>query len=153
MDSYNEKTVGVTTTVGHSTNSSDVDSLRSPLSRPPLWPEEPGPLTKPKAALWTDILYDVGLVLVPIALIVKIILCIVAQHIDRNAVGSEIDLVSSLTLNLLKVNAQVCPTRCCCTYHSQLLAYYSIHNCLRIDRLYFGSTSCVVARAERSHSR
>jgi hypothetical protein len=51
--------------------------------------------------------YDAFLIGIPVVLILKVILCIVAAQIDRFHVDDDIDSVSHLTIFLTKVNGQV----------------------------------------------
>jgi hypothetical protein len=53
------------------------------------------------------IAYDAFLIGIPVVLILKVILCIVAAQIDKFHVDDDIDSVSHLTILLTKVNGQV----------------------------------------------
>lgn len=74
---------------------------------PPRWPAEPHALTpEPATERWL-LAFDVALCLVPLALIAKAVLCIVASVIDKGARGYLIDEVHALTLYLIRFNHQV----------------------------------------------
>lgn len=71
------------------------------------WPAEPHALApEPAKARWT-LAYDIALCVVPLALIAKAVLCIVASVIDKGNSGYEVDMVSNLTRYLIRFNQQV----------------------------------------------
>lgn len=71
------------------------------------WPQGPVHLTPNRLERAALILYDLGLVVVPIILIVKIILCIVFWRLDREHVNSAIDAVHPATWMLVELNEQL----------------------------------------------
>lgn len=89
-------------------DASDQHVLRSSGNAlPDQCPADPVPL-KPSASY--DFLmdaYDFLLCLIPLVLIAKVILCIVASIKDRHHHGAEVDLVSRLTTLLISFNSQV----------------------------------------------
>ncbi|EXJ86721.1 hypothetical protein A1O3_03674 [Capronia epimyces CBS 606.96] len=71
------------------------------------WPKQPVPLvpsSKSQLLMWV---YDAVLLTVPLILIAKIGLVIGAWKLDRSHRGSDIDLVSSLTIFLIEFNGQM----------------------------------------------
>jgi len=78
-----------------------------PLSQCPV---QPVPLAADPVVEYAMNAYDIALVLVPMLLITKAILCIVAAHKDQDASGLLVDEVSSMTLNLINFNDQVSAT-------------------------------------------
>jgi hypothetical protein len=83
----------------------------NPGSTPPVghWPSSPQPLT---ANPWIERgldAYDAALCLIPVALMVQAVLCVVAAHRDSQWTGFWVDGVSNLTHLLIRVNGQVSP--------------------------------------------
>lgn len=75
---------------------------------PPQWPAEPHALTlSPATELWL-LLYDVGLCLVPLCLIAKAILCLVADSYNQIGPGYAVGEANDLTKYLVRFNHQVC---------------------------------------------
>jgi hypothetical protein len=73
----------------------------------PKWPHAPQPITnEPLVERCLDAV-DVLICLLPLALIVKGFLCILAHEIDKTHVGPSIDMASRLTLALIDFNAQL----------------------------------------------
>ncbi|OQV01015.1 hypothetical protein CLAIMM_06434 isoform 2 [Cladophialophora immunda] len=90
----------------NNSNASLPNSRQSP-SIPTAWPSDPKPLAN---NLFNEILldlYDVGLCLIPIALMVKIGLCLLAERWDSPNSGYFIDEASMLTTYLIRFNDQL----------------------------------------------
>lgn len=74
---------------------------------PHQWPAEPVPLTpEPTTERWL-LAYDIALCVIPLALIAKAVMCIVASVIDKKNTGWDVDKVHALTIYLLKFNHQL----------------------------------------------
>ena len=71
------------------------------------WPQEPVPLVPDKKSSAGSTVYDAVLLAFPLLLIAKIGLVIAAWHIDRDHKGIDVDLVSTLTMFLIKLNDQL----------------------------------------------
>ena len=81
------------------------DSLQPDL--PQKWPAEPHPLTAdPATERWLKA-FDITLCLIPLALIAKAILCIIASVLDKDRTGPFVDQVHDLTIYLIRFNHQV----------------------------------------------
>jgi hypothetical protein len=81
------------------------DSLQPEL--PQKWPAEPHPLTAdPATERWLKV-FDITLCLIPLALIAKAILCIIASVLDKEMTGPFVDQVHDLTIYLIRFNHQV----------------------------------------------
>lgn len=77
-------------------------------ARPEGWPMQPKPLVSRKPMEAAMDVYDVLLCAIPIALIVKTTLCIVAHRREKIYGGDfDIRLTTSLTLSLVSLNKQV----------------------------------------------
>jgi hypothetical protein len=74
---------------------------------PQKWPAEPHPLTAdPATERWLKA-FDITLCLIPLALITKAILCIIASVLDKYNTGPFVDQVHDLTIYLIRFNHQV----------------------------------------------
>lgn len=81
------------------------DSIHPEL--PQKWPAEPHPLTAdPATERWLKA-FDITLCLIPLALIAKAILCIIASVLDKDRIGPFVDQVHDLTIYLVRFNHQV----------------------------------------------
>ncbi|EXJ73738.1 uncharacterized protein A1O5_03500 [Cladophialophora psammophila CBS 110553] len=74
---------------------------------PPAWPSEPKPLANNPFNEITLDMYDVCLCLIPVALMVKIGLCLYAEKQDSYNTAYFIDEVSMLTTYLIRFNNQL----------------------------------------------
>ncbi|KIY03227.1 uncharacterized protein Z520_01694 [Fonsecaea multimorphosa CBS 102226] len=74
---------------------------------PTAWPSDPKPLANDRINEILLDLYDVGLCLIPIALMVKIGLCLKAESMDDEDEGYFIDEVGPLTTYLIRFNGQL----------------------------------------------
>lgn len=90
--------------------------LNQPNLTPHNWPSQPEPLIESRAAaIWLD-LYDVFLCILPLALMVKATLCIVARHLDyqlsMKVLFGPSGMTSFLSPVMLWINEQVCTQVC-----------------------------------------
>jgi hypothetical protein len=85
-------------------------SQQEPL---PEWPNRPHPLKPPSKTEMLLDAFDISLIAITVALIVKAALCIVASHVDKQNHGYTIDQASMLSRYLIQFNRRVrSPLRC-----------------------------------------
>ena len=118
---------------------------------PPQWPAEPHPLTAdPTTERWLKV-FDITLCLIPLALIAKAILCIIASVLDKDNSGPYVDEVHDLTIYLIRFNHQVSPSTSSldCMLTEEVDDY--IHCCVRPYHHYRGQTFSSLHGSRRSN--
>lgn len=113
---------------------------------PPQWPAEPHPLTAdPSTERWLRV-FDISLCLIPLGLIAKAILCIIASLLDKENNGPWVDEVHDLTIYLIRFNHQASPST---TYLEEVLtetANNHLHCCIHSHYNHCCETSSFMAR-------
>lgn len=71
------------------------------------WPSEPRSLSRKHSHEFWMTVYDVALCLIPLALMVKIVLCILANRLEKQHSGNLVDLAGPLARFLVEFNSQV----------------------------------------------
>ncbi|OAP65480.1 hypothetical protein AYL99_01452 [Fonsecaea erecta] len=88
-------------------SNTSLPTFRQDTSIPTAWPSDPKPLANNRFYEILLDLYDVGLCLIPIVLMVKIGLCLWAEHRDSWHSAYFVDEVSMLTTYLIRFNGQL----------------------------------------------
>ena len=114
------------------------------------WPSNPQPLT---ANPWIERgldAYDAALCLMPVALMIQAVLCVVAAHRDSQWTGFWVDGVSNLTLQLIRVNSQVshANSRHITIWLIDLLADHCLYHHLRTHLYHLSQAIRFMARTD-----
>jgi hypothetical protein len=87
-------------------NSTISDPFKDPTATSP-WSPTPQPLTESKLSRWLNLVYDLGLCIAPLLLILKVGLVFKAYHTDKGSSGSVTAPPSNITVGLVQFNSYV----------------------------------------------
>ena len=120
---------------------------------PPQWPSQPRPLTAAPVAEHTLDVFDGILCAIPLLLIAKIALILVAFRKDRGATGYFADTASSMTVYLIKFNHQVSLVDRALAVPLTSLACHAVYHLLCVDHHHPGPSPRPVPRPEKCNYR